>query len=503
MAGRVYLVGAGTGSLAYLTLRAKYLLSRAEVALYDALTDGQILSLLPPKCLRLDTGKRGGAVSTPQAEIDRLLVTYCQQGKQVVRLKGGDPFIFGRANSEIQALRKAGCDFEVVPGISSALAAPLLAGIPLTDKELSHCFAVISAHDPSTLNWQALAQIDTLAILMGGRNLAEIVGYLQANGRSPSEAIAIIHNAGGRQQQVWCGTLAGIVEQTAGITLSPAVMVVGKVVNLRSIMQSLPLPLSGKTVLVTRSADQSSQFAQLLQAQGATVLEMPALEIRPPTSWQGLDGAIAHLADFDWLILASANGVDYFFDRLTALSRDVRALAGLRIAVVGRKTAAFLKNYGLQPDFIPPNFVADSLVENFPESLLGKKVLFPRVESGGREVLVQELAAQGAEVMEVAAYQSVCPEVIDLVVWRALQEKAIDIITFASSKTVQNFYDLVVKEIGDRSDLNVNSLLVNVCIASIGPQTSKTCQQLLGRVDLEAKEYTLEGLTESLVKSYD
>ena len=501
MTGRVYLVGAGTGSLAYLTLRAKYLLSRAEVTIYDALTDAQLLCLLPPDCLRLDVGKRGGSVSTSQTEIDRLLVTHCQQGKQVVRLKGGDPFIFGRANSEIQALRQAGCDFEVVPGISSALAAPLLAGIPLTDRELSRCFAVLSAHDPSALNWQALAQIDTLVILMGGRNLAEIVEQLQANGRSPSEAIAIIRNAGGRQQQVWCGTLAGIVEQTAGITLSPAVMVVGQVVNLRSVMQSPPLPLSGKTVLVTRSADQSSQFTQLLQAQGATVLEMPALEIRPPASWQGLDGAIAHLADFDWLILASANGVQYFFGRLTTFGRDGRALAGVKIAVVGKKTAAFLKNYGLQPDFIPPNFVADSLVENFPESLLGKKVLFPRVASGGREVLVQELAAQGAEVTEVAAYQSVCPEVIEPMVWTALEKRVLDIITFASSKTVQNFYDLVIQEIGDRSDLTIDSLLENVCLASIGPQTSKTCQQLLGRVDVEAKEYTLEGLTEALIKS--
>ena len=439
MAGRVYLVGAGTGSLAYLTLRAKSLLSRAEIAIYDALTDAQLLSLLPPNCLRLDVGKRGGAVSTAQAAIDRLLVTYCHQGKQVVRLKGGDPFIFGRANSEIQALRQAGCDFEVVPGISSALAAPLLAGIPLTDRELSRCFAVLSAHDPSALNWQALAQIDTLAILMGGRNLAEVVQQLQANGRSPSEPIAIIRHAGSRQQQVWCGTLAGIVEQTAGITLSPAVMVVGQVVNLRSAMQSPPLPLSGQTVLVTRSADQSSQFARLLQAEGATVLEMPALEIRPPGSWQGLDRALAHLADFDWLILASANGVEYFLGRLTELERDVRALAGIKIAVVGKKTAAVLKNYGLQPDFIPPNFVADSLVENFPESLVGKKVLFPRVESGGREILVQELAAQGAEVVEVAAYQSACPQVIEPLAWSALQERAIDIITFASSKTVHNF----------------------------------------------------------------
>jgi uroporphyrinogen III methyltransferase/synthase len=502
MAGRVYLVGAGTGSLAYLTLRAKHLLSRAEVLIYDALVDIQLLCLVPPDCLKLDVGKRGGGSSTPQTEIDRLLVTYCQQGKQVIRLKGGDPFIFGRANSEIQALQRAGCNFEVVPGISSALAAPLLAGIPLTDRQLSRCFAVLSAHEPDSLNWQALAQIDTLAILMGGRNLVEIVEQLQANGRSPSEPIAIIRNAGRTDQKVWCGTLADIVGQTLGIALSPAVIIVGKVVNLRSVMQSPSLPLSGKTVLVTRAAEQSSQFARLLQLQGAAVIEMPALEIRPPSSWQGLDAAIAHLADFDWLILASANGVEYFFSRLTALAKDVRALAGVKIAVVGKKTAAVLKNYGLQPDFVPPNFVADSLVENFPETLPDKKILFPRVESGGREVLVQELAAQGAAVEEVAAYQSACPEAIFPAAWQALQEKATDVITFASSKTVHNFHYLVSQAIGDRSNLTINSLLENVCLASIGPQTSKTCRELLGRVDVEAKEYTLEGLTEALVHSY-
>lgn len=502
MAGKVYLVGAGPGSPAYLSLRANYLLSRAEVLIYDALVDAQLLSLAPPNCLKLDVGKRGGADATPQDQIERLLVNYCQQGKQVIRLKGGDPFIFGRSNPEIKALRAAGCYFEVIPGISSALAAPLLAGIPLTDRQLSRCFAVLSAHEPESLNWQALAQIDTLAILMGGRNLGEIVRQLQANGRSPTEPVAIVRHAGQSNQKVWRGTLADIVGQTVGIALSPAVIIVGKVVNLRSLMQSPPLPLSGKTVLVTRAAEQSSKFAQLLQAQGARVVEMPALEIRPPSSWQELDRAITYLADFDWLILASANGVEYFLGRLTALGKDVRLLAGIKIAVVGKKTAAVLQNYGLQPDFIPPNFVADSLVENFPETLAGKQILFPRVETGGREILVQELAAQGAAVAEVAAYQSACPEAISPAVWQALQERAIDIITFASSKTVKNFYDLVSQAISNSSNLTVDSLLENVCLASIGPQTSKTCRKILGRVDVEAKEYTLEGLTESLICSY-
>jgi uroporphyrinogen III methyltransferase/synthase len=262
------------------------------------------------------------------------------------------------------------------------------------------------------------------------------------------------------------------------------------------------LPLTGKTILVTRAAQQSSQFTKLLRSEGATVIEMPALEIRPPSSWEGLDRAIAHLGDFQWLILTSANGVEYFWERLVTLGKDARSLAGVKIAVVGQKTAASLKQKGLQPDFIPPDFVADSLIENFPESLAAQKVLFPRVETGGREVLVQELTARGAKVVEVAAYQSGCPVQISPEAWQALQQQAVDIVTFASSKTVQNFYQLVESACSSYPQITIESLLKKVCIASIGPQTSATCRQLLGRVDVEAQEYTLEGLTKAIVQKY-
>ena len=500
--GKVYLVGAGPGSLAYLTLRAKQILSQAEVLIYDALIDSQLLNLVTPNCLKLDVGKRGGCPSTPQATINQLLVEYCQQGKQVVRLKSGDPFIFGRARVEIETLTKVGCNFELIPGISAAIAAPLLAGIPLTDKELSRCFAVLSAHQPEILDWKTLAQIDTLVILMGGRSLGKIVQQLQQHGRSPSEPIAIVRHCSRPEQQIWTGTLADIRQKTAGISLSPAIMIVGEVVGLREMLKpELPmLPLIGKTILVTRAAQQSSQFTSLLQNEGATVMEMPALEIRPPSSWEGLDGAIAQLSDFQWLILTSANGVDYFWQRLVTLGKDARALAGVKIAVVGKKTAASLQQKGLQPDFIPPDFVADSLVDNFPESLANQKVLFPRVETGGREILVQELTAQGAKVVEVAAYQSGCPAQISPEAWQALQQQAIDIITFASSKTVRNFYQLVESACSAHHQGTIESLLKKVCIASIGPQTSATCVQLFGRVDVEAQEYTLAGLTKAIVQ---
>jgi len=494
--GKVYLVGAGVGDVGYLTMRAHELLAQAEVLVYDALVDRQLLQLVPNNCLQLHVGKRGGQPSTPQGEINRLLVAYCQQGKQVVRLKSGDPFIFGRSRAEIDSLIAAGCAFEVIPGISAATAAPLWALIPLTDRDLSPCFAVVTAHNPPILDWHTLAQIDTLVILMGASRLEEIVLHLQAHGRSPDTPIAIIRACGSPQQQIWTAQLQNIVRETAGESLSPAVMIIGEVVKLREYwlhqkIMDAPTPLTGKTILVTRSAGQSSQFRQMLQQEGARVIEMPALEIGPPSSWEELDNAILHLSDFNWLILTSANGVDYFFERLQVRGQDSRALAGVKIAVVGKKTAASLQQRGLQPDFIPPEFVADAMVENFPDKLEErKKILFPRVESGGREVLVKELTAKGAKVVEVPAYESRCPEKISPSALDALQRQAVDVITFASSKTVKNFCKLIAAADGVYLD--------KVCIASIGPQTSQSCRQLLGRVDVEAREYTLEGLREAI-----
>lgn len=638
---KVYLIGAGPGNIEYLTIRAQQLLEQAEVLIYDALVDEQLLTLVPPSCLKFDMGKRGGRPSPSQSEINQLMVEQCRQGKKVVRLKSGDPFIFGRATSEILSLQEANCPFEVVPGISSALAAPLLAGIPLTDTVLSRGFAVVSAHEPEELDWETLARLETLVILMGTRHLGAIVKQLQRHQRSHSSPIAVIRACGRPEQQVWIGTLKDIVQQTTGVSLSPSVIVIGEVVGLRDYLQSpsepevpsfpaavnreelrvepwdikplpelnidklpgeelpvlnleqwnvepapeskdhtlpgeelpvfnvtkwdvkplsewkddnqsseeppdlkieqlnveiseelnvnpLPvkpspenlqpinlqldnvqpstftpsLPLTGKTVLVTRSAGQSSHFSSLLQQEGAEVIEMPALVITPPSSWDALDDAIAQLYNFDWLILTSSNGVEYFFERLHAQKKNNRALGTVQIAVVGKKTAASLKAHGLEPDFIPPNFVADSLIEHFPEPLEGKRILFPRVESGGRDVLVKQITAQGAEVTEVAAYESGCPAQMAPAALEALQQQRVDIITFASSKTVKHFVQLLERSLPEdvQGFPATQSRLQNLCIASIGPQTSISCRQLLGRVDVEAQEYTLEGLIQAIVQ---
>ncbi len=522
--GTVYIVGAGPGRVDYLTLRGCRLLQQADCLVHDALVDPELLKLLPPACNIFDMGKRGGRPSPPQGEIDQLLVRLSQAGQQVVRLKSGDPFIFGRTASEIQALKEAGCPFEVVPGISSALAAPLLAGIPLTDPVWSHGFGVVTAHNPDLLDWPSLARLQTLVVLMGSQHLDEIIHRLQHNGCRSDMPVAIIRWGGHDQQQVWEGTLLSIRQVVRGETLSPCVMVFGEVVKLRPYLTPAkqsdpgpreaiqnanpPLPLPGresniqnstplrsKTILITRAAGQSSQFAELLAAQGARVVELPALEIRPPLSWAALDGAIAALSTVDWLILTSANAVNFFLDRLLEQGQDLRALGTLKIAVVGTKTAAVLRQRGLRPDFVPPEFVADALVSHFPESVVGKRILFPRVESGGREVLVQEFSAAGAAVEEVAAYESGCPLVPDAVALAALQTHQVDVITFASSKTVVHTVQLLQQGLG----ANWRSGLDGVAIASIGPKTSETCYQHLGRVDIEPQDYTLEALTEAIV----
>jgi uroporphyrinogen III methyltransferase / synthase len=505
---KVYIVGAGPGDVAYLTIRAQQILTQAEVLIYDALVDRSLLGLVPDTCALIDVGKRGGRPSMSQSEIDLLLVEYAQTDRTVVRLKSGDPFIFGRVTAEIDALTAAACEFEVVPGLSTALVAPLLAGIPLTDPVLSRGFAVISAHLPDDLDWDALARMPTVVAMMGARQLGEIVAQLLKHDRSATTPIAIIRWAGTPHQQVWVSDLGGIIAETEDVELSPAVIVVGEVVRLREYLDCqrstspidrdlaiLPLanrcPLAGKSILVTRASGQASEFSQMLRSRGARVLELPTLEIVPPSNWADLDREIERLADFDWLILTSSNGVEGFFARLNRLGRDSRALAGIKIAVVGQKTAQSLHQHGIDPDFIPPDFVADALIGHFPTALTNLRILFPRVETGGREILVGEFTKLGATVIEVAAYQSQCPTAIDPAILSALQRQQVDVITFASSKTVKNFHHLIGGSLSP-------DWLERVSIASIGPQTSATCVELLGKVDIEATEYTLSGLVAAL-----
>lgn len=510
MQGKVFIVGAGIGSADYLTVRARDVIAKAEVIICDALVDRQLLNLASPNCDRLIAGKRGGQESIKQAEINQMLVDYCWQGKQVVRLKSGDPWIFGRSLPEIFALKEANCEWEVIAGISSAIAAPMLAGIPLTEVDASSCFAVMTGHDLDRLPWNAIAQIPTLVILMGTNNLASLLAKLQL-GKSADTEIAIVRWCGRVDQQVWTGTLANIQSKLPEGSLSPSVIIIGEVVKFHAELAASAantelvkqkLALQHKTILVTRAAGQASQFTDLLLSQGAKVIEMPTLAIAPPSSWEALDQAIADLFSYDWLILTSSNAVESFFGRLQKSGKDSRALHCLKVAVVGRKTSDALTNYGISPDLVPTDFVADALVDAFlaiPDyELTGRKMLFPRVESGGREILIEQLQQHGVIIKAIAAYESGCPEVIDPDALVVIQNQKLDVITFASSKTVKHFCQLL-----DRvaSPEIWRSWIRNVQIASIGPQTSKTCHELLGRVDCEAVEYTLEGLAKAIANT--
>ncbi len=519
MKGKVFIVGAGIGGIEFLTIRARDVIRDAEVIICDDLVDRTILDLAASNAQKIIAGKRGGKQSVKQADINQMLVEYCLQGKQVVRLKSGDPWIFGRSLPEILALQAADCEWEVVAGISSAIAAPMLAGIPLTEASASSCFAVMTGHDLDRLPWEAIAQIPTLVILMGTSNLPQILAKLQG-GKPQDTAIAIVRWCGRPEQQIWTGTLIDIQSKLPTDSLSPAIIIIGEVVkfhqqlsgqqnksskslgNSRNLENLEKLALQGKRILVTRAATQASQFTELLTNQGATVIEMPTLAIVPPTSWEPLDQAIADLASYDWLILTSANAVESFFGRLQNAGKDSRALHRLKVAVVGRKTAEVLAKFGIMPDLVPIDFVADSLLDAFLASnhvLTNKKMLFPRVQSGGREILVEQLQQQGAIIDAIAAYESGCPDAIDPIALAAIQNQDLEAIAFASSKTVKHFCQLLDQV---APSATWRSWLTPIKIASIGPQTSQTCAQLLGRVDCEADEYTLEGLATAIAKMF-
>ena len=501
--GCVYLIGAGLGQLEFLSYRALQVLQQADTVLVDDLALSPILAQLPDRCEVIYVGKRGGQPSVPQCQTNQLAIERCHRGQTVVRLKSGDPGIFGRLVQEIRALNAAGCPYEVIPGLSSAIAGPLLAGIPLTETSLSRSVAIVTAHDLDLLDWSALVGMDTLILLMGTRTLPQICQRLLEAGKPPNTPIALIRNAGRPDCTVWAGqlsTFAATMTSRAG-TLSPAAIVVGEVVKLRSEMLpdqgtefSSP-PLQGKTVLVTRANAQSGPLTDRLKKLGAAVVEMPTLEIVPPSDWEPLDRAIASLDRFEWLVLASGNAVEAFFARLQASGKDSRGLQGVKVAVVGQKTAAALAAHGIRPDFVPPEFVADALVESLPVSG-GERLLFPRVESGGRPTLVNGLSRRGVEVVEVAAYQSRCPERIAPKPLTLIQQQQIDVLTFASSKTVVHFHQLL------QTAHIPQSALQSAKIAAIGPKTAETCTQLLGRTDICAREYTLEGLVAAVVELF-
>lgn len=496
--GIVYLIGAGPGDPGLITVKGRECLRRAEVVIYDYLANPAFLREAPT-AEYLYVGKKGGHHHRSQEEINLLLVAKAREGKTVARLKGGDPYIFGRGAEEALCLRRAGIPFEVVPGVTAGFAAAAYAGIPLTHRDHTTSLALITGHeDPakkiSSLDWEKLAgAVGTLVFYMGIANLPLIARELTAHGRSADTPVAIVRWATTAQQQTLTATLGDVVEQAAKAHIKPpAVIIVGSVVGLREQLRWFDnRPLFGKRILNTRAADQAAELTALLEAQGAEVIEAPTIELVAPENYDELDRAIAELDAFDWLILTSANGVRYFFQRLAELSRDARALGRCRICVVGPKTAAVLAAHGLRADLVAAEFKGEGVVAALAETdLQNKRILFPKADRA-REVIPTELTRLGAQVVAPVAYRNIVPVALPDAALAALDGGDIDCVAFTASSTVDNLATLM--------NGNLAAQLKDIAIAAIGPITAKTCRAHGLEVAVEPGEYTLEALVAGIV----
>jgi len=504
MNGSVYLVGAGPGDPGLITTNGIEAVKAADVVVYDYLASTKLLNYAREAAELIYAGKKGGDHSLSQDEINRLLVAKALEGKTVARLKGGDPFVFGRGGEEIEGLIEAGVEFSIVPGVTSAIAAPAYAGIPLTHRKYASTVTFITGHeDPgkkaSRINWASLASTGgTLVFLMGVKNLPHITGRLVENGMDQATPAALVRWGTTPGQETVTGTLATIVRnvEAAGLK-APCIIIVGDVVSLREKMQWFEnRPLFGKRIVVTRARKQASDMVSRLSALGAECLEYPAIRIVPPEDFSDLDRAIERLAAYDWLVFTSVNGVDMFFNRLFANKKDVRSLGRIQTASIGPATAQRLFSYGVFSDIIPESYRAESVVDAFRNiPIAGRRVLLPRAAEA-RPILPEELTRMGANVDEIAAYHTISADENREALISALTDKTVDMVTFTSSSTVSNFKALLPTE-------RFEELVSNLAIAAIGPITADTAQKSGFSVDLVAGEYTIAGLCDAICRYFE
>jgi uroporphyrinogen III methyltransferase/synthase len=491
--GKVWLVGAGPGDPGLLTIKGARAITTCDALVYDYLASQAIVDLAPPACERIYVGKKAGAHTLTQTEITALIVKLARDGKRVVRLKGGDVFVFARGGEEAQALHAAGVPFELVPGITSAIAVPAYAGIPVTHRDHNTTFSISTGHeDPlkgyTSLDYAKLANPKATTIfLMAMTNLRGIVGALLANGLAATTPVAIVREGTKPTQETLVGTLGTIVDDVERTRFAaPAVVVVGSVVNEReSIRWFDRAPLFGKRVLVTRPAAQSSDVAQELWEVGAEPVLAPTIAIGPPNDEAAVIAALARLRDYAWIVFTSRNGVDAFFERLDLSGKDARALAGTKVAAIGPKTAAALAARGIRVDFMPAVFVNEAVAAGLVDrTAAGDRVLLFRAQEA-RDVLPETLLAAGRTVDVVAAYKT---RYVDDA---SLRERAAacDIVTFTSASTVDGF----VYNIADAA-----AVLAPKTVAAIGPITAATARAHGIRVDVIAAEFTVEGLVNAL-----
>ncbi|MGO8677356.1 MAG: uroporphyrinogen-III C-methyltransferase [Limisphaerales bacterium] len=499
--GRVYLVGAGPGDAGLLTLRGAELLARADVVVHDALVNPELLRLAPKSAEIIFGGKRGRDKAIAQRELNELLIAKARAGKVVVRLKGGDPYIFGRGGEEAEQLADAGIGFEVVPGVSSFVAVPGYAGVPLTHR--AHCsrLTLITGHeDPAkeeaTIDWAQVARTPgTKVIMMGTDRIGQIAGMLVAHGMEAATPVAMVQwGTTGRQHSI-TGTLETIAEVAAKEQIGPpTVAVIGEVVKLREKLNWFEKrPLFGQRIVVTRTAEQAGQLTRRLREQGAEVMETPTIRIEPPTRREEFVDALLSLNSYDWLVFTSPNGVTKFFEYFFKHFHDMRDIGGARIAAVGPATANKLKELHLQVDLMPEQAMAASIAEAFAgfQSIENLKICLLRAEVANRE-LPEALEALGAIVDDIACYKTV-PETEDPAgVAAMLSQEGADWLTFTSGSTVEQFHA--------RFDLPaLAGKFPRMKIATIGPETSRTLATLKLEPAVEATEHTIDGLIEALL----
>jgi uroporphyrinogen III methyltransferase/synthase len=502
--GYVYLVGAGPGDPSLLTLKGKKCIEECDVLVYDYLASKILLRHADEDAEKIYVGKKGGDHTLSQDGINQLLVDLALSGKTVCRLKGGDPFIFGRGGEEAEVLKDHGIKFEIVPGVTSAISAPAYAGIPLTHRSANSTLALVTGHeDPtkesSSIDWESLAKgIGTLVFLMGVKNLPNISKRLIENGKDPKTPVGLVRWGTTPEQQTLTGTLENISQKVKENNFkAPAIIVVGDVVNYRETLKWFEekRPLLGKKIMITRARAQASSLVEELSSLGAETIEYPTIKIIPPEDNTPVMESIDKIKDYSWLVFTSVNGVKFFFESLFEKGLDVRVLGHLKTAVIGPATRDELKKYGINTDIFPKSYRAESVVEAFKDiDVKGKKVLIPRALEA-RPVLPEELRKMDAIVDEVTAYKTIPVKDKKDEILKKFEDGEIDLVTFTSSSTVKNFRSLFT----DEEYKNISGKFKT---ASIGPITSDTAVELGINPDISADEYTIDGLIEAVLKLY-
>jgi uroporphyrinogen III methyltransferase / synthase len=505
LTGKVYLVGAGPGDPGLITVKGRECIESADVIVYDHLANPAMLDWAGQRVELIYVGKKGGSHTMAQTDINSLIVLKAREGKAVVRLKGGDPFIFGRGGEEAEVLAAEGVVFEVVPGITSAIAVPAYAGIPLTHRDYTSTVAFVTGHeDPekaqSSIDWDKLSTgVGTIVFLMGMGNIDKIASRLMDGGRSPETPVAVIRQGTVPSQRTVVGTLGTISSLAESQRMKPpAVIVVGEVVGLRNVLDWFERrPLFGKRIVVTRARAQASGFLSMLAASGAECIEFPTIQVVPPWSWEVIDDAVRTLETFDWLLFTSANGVEFFLSRLADAGKDVRDLKGLRIGAIGPKTALILENLGIRADLVPDEYRAEAVAAALVQrGIGGVRILLARAAEA-RDVLPQELRAAGADVTVAPVYRTIRPDQDMGRVQKLLAAGEIDAVTFTSSSTVTNFIGMF----GDDEPL-LREWMRRTVVACIGPVTAETARGCGLDVAFIASPYTVEALCSGLVSYF-